>query len=62
MSQASLTPIGAAQPALAEPMSIDAAVRAALSRPHEVRSFGNEDDMEGPRSDAPDAHRAAPAP
>jgi hypothetical protein len=43
-------------------MSIDDAVRAALSRPHEVRSFGNEDDMEGPRSDAPDIRAAPPAP
>jgi hypothetical protein len=44
-------------------MSIDDAVRAALSqRPHEDRSFGNEDDMEGPRNDAPDIRAAPPAP
>ena len=31
-------------------LSIDDAVRAALmSRPSEARSFGNEDDVEGPR-------------
>ncbi|HEX4097556.1 MAG TPA: hypothetical protein VHX64_12555 [Caulobacteraceae bacterium] len=63
MPQASLaTPIGAALPPQ-PPMSIDDAVRAALSqRPREGRSFGNEDDMEGPRSDAPDIRAAPPAP
>lgn len=35
----------------ASPRRMDAAVRAALkARPPERRSFGNEDDMEGPRA------------
>ncbi len=64
MTQASATtPIGAPLAPAPEPLSIDDAVRAALrQRRHELRSFGNEDDMEGPRSDALDARRAPPAP
>ncbi len=44
-------------------LSVDAAVRAALSRPSEAKSFVNEDDMEGPRaSPLEDAFAAVPAP
>ncbi len=41
-------------PTLADPpLSVDAAVRAALSQQaKELRSFANEDDMEGPRTGA----------
>ena len=48
---------------LEPPLSVDAAVRAALSRPSEIKSFVNEDDMEGPRARGPkDAFAAVPAP
>jgi|WetSurMetagenome_2_1015567.scaffolds.fasta_scaffold25976_5 hypothetical protein len=41
------------------PRRMDAAVRAALkSRPHERRSFRNEDDMEGPRIDSGQRRKA----
>jgi hypothetical protein len=44
-------------------MSVDDAVRAALShRAAEIRSFGNEDDMEGPRAECADVRDAPPAP
>ncbi len=47
---APITPIAAAYTATRGPLSIDDAVRAALShRPPEARSFGNEDDVEGSR-------------
>ena len=59
---ATVVPIGAALSAT-RPMSVDDAVRAALrSRPTEARSFGNEDDMEGPRGETPAARAASPAP
>lgn len=45
------------------PLSVDDAVRAVLShRAAEVRSFDNEDDMEGPRSELPDVRVLPPAP
>ena len=59
---ATVVPIGAAL-SVRKPFSVDDAVRAALShRPAEARSFGNEDDMEGPRRGAQDARTAPPAP
>ena len=63
MSQpATVVPIGAALSAT-RPFSVDDAVRAALRhRPPEARSFGNEDDMEGPRGEAPSVRGAPSAP
>ncbi len=62
MSQ-TITRPGASRPPLEPTVSVDDAVRAALSRLSETRSFVNEDDMEGPRAGAPiDALAAAPAP
>ena len=59
---ATVVPISAAL-AATRPMSIDDAVRAALShRAAEGRSFGNEDDMEGPRGEAQSVREAPPAP
>ncbi len=59
---ATIVPIGAALSAI-RPLSVDDAVRAALShRPAETRSFGNEDDMEGPRREAQSVRAAPPAP
>lgn len=56
-------PIGAALSAPSRPLSIDDAVRAVLShRAPEARSFGNEDDMEGPRGEVMDARAVPPAP
>ncbi len=47
---ATVTPIAAAFTATRGPISVDDAVRAALShRRPETRSFGNEDDVEGSR-------------
>lgn len=64
MTEASTaTLIGTALTPAPQSLSIDDAVRAALrQRRPELRSFGNEDDMEGPRSDAPDIRTAPPAP
>ena len=54
-------PIDAACAAARPPLSIDEAVRAALrGRPDEARSFGNEDDVEGPRPAARDELAVAP--
>ena len=62
MSQ-TITRPGALRPPIERPPGVDAAVRAALSRLSEARSFVNEDDMEGPRAGAPiDALAAASAP
>ena len=45
------------------PLNVDDAVRAVLShRLAEVRSFRNEDDMEGPRAWPLDVRAAPPAP
>ena len=42
-------------------LSVDDAVKAALSfRPPEPRAFGNEDDVEGRRSTAPQMTQATP--
>ncbi len=62
IQSATVVPIGAALSAT-RPISIDDAVRAALShRPAETRCFGNEDDMEGPRREVQDARASPPAP
>ena len=58
-----VTPIGAAYSARPRPLTVDDAVRAALSfRPPGARSFGNEDDVEGPRAQPPEAIAAIPTP
>ncbi len=55
---AAIIPLAAVLSASRRPVSVDDAVRAALSfRPAEARSFGNEDDVEGPR---PRTHDAGP--
>ena len=60
---AAVMPIGPTLAAPRRPLSVDDAVRAALSfRPSEVRSFGNEDDVEGPRSHTLETASAIPAP
>ena len=60
---ASVTPIAAAYTLARGPLSVDDAVRAALShRPAEAKSFGNEDDVEGPRRSAVDIELAPPTP
>ena len=47
---ADVTPTRAAYTVAGGSLSVEDAVRAALShRPPEARSFGNEDDVEGPR-------------
>ena len=61
--QAKVIPIGTGLAAAGRPLSVDDAVRAALShRAPEMRSFGNEDDMEGFRGDGLDIREAPPAP
>jgi hypothetical protein len=61
--QSTATATGAVFSARAPAMSVDDAVRAALRhRPAETRAFGNEDDMEGPRSESLDVRTAPPAP
>lgn len=60
MTQPAAIPPNAAP---SRPLSVDDAVRAVLShRAAETRSFGNEDDMEGPRSELPDIRVLPPAP
>ncbi len=63
---AAITPIGAADTAPAsplKPLSVDDAVRAALShRAPEARSFNNEDDVEGPRRSTAHLEPPPPAP
>lgn len=59
--QSAATPIRQGYVAPRRPMSVDEAVRAVLSfRAAESRSFGNEDDLEGPRPSAPDIRKAPP--
>ncbi len=61
--QATVISIGAGLAAAGRPLSVDDAVRAVLShRAPEMRSFGNEDDMEGFRGESLDVHQAPPAP
>ena len=58
-----VTPIGAALTARPRPLSVDEAVRAVLKRRSlELRSFDNEDDMEGPRAEHLDVRAAPPIP
>jgi len=63
MQNAAVTPIVAAYSAARGALSVDDAVRAALShRAPEARTFGNEDDVEGPRRSTADLEPAPPAP